>query len=87
MVLLASSSVVCKELLFQWTRKVGKAAGSRVVVANAYHHRADAWSGAVALLGVGAQCAGIPAIDGLAGLVVSLSIIKIGYSLLKESVM
>lgn len=87
MVLLAATSVVCKELLFRWTRRVGKRAGSRVVIANAYHHRADAWSGGVALLGVAGQMAGIPGIDGIAGLVVSLSICHIGHSLLRESIM
>lgn len=87
MVILAASSVVCKELLFHWTRRVGKRAGSRVVVANAYHHRADAWSGAVALVGVAGQLVGIPGIDGIAGLVVSLSICKIGYALFRDSVL
>lgn len=87
MVILAASSVVCKELLFRWTRRVGKRAGSRVVVANAYHHRADAWSGAVALVGVGAQYLGIPGVDGLAGVVVSLCICKIGHSLSRDAVL
>ncbi|KAG5507097.1 hypothetical protein JKF63_05843 [Porcisia hertigi] len=87
MVGIASASVVCKELLFRWTRRVGLRAGSRVVVANAYHHRADAWSGSVALVGVAGQVMGIPGVDGLAGLVVSLSICKIGYSLFKGAVL
>lgn len=87
MVALAASSVVCKELLFHWTRRVGLKAGSRVVVANAYHHRVDAWSSAVALVGVAGQCVGIPGIDGLAGLVVSLSICRIGYGLFRDAVM
>eukprot|EP00796_Vickermania_ingenoplastis_P012360 gene12360-8487_t len=87
MVILAASSVVCKELLFRWSRRVGLRAGSRVVVANAYHHRADAWSGAVALVGVGGQYFGIPGVDGLAGLVVSLYMCQIGFVLTKEAVL
>ncbi|EPY39722.1 cation transporter [Angomonas deanei] len=87
MVVLAASSVVCKELLFHWTRRVGKKAGSRVVIANAYHHRADAWSGGVALVGVFGQYIGLAGVDGLAGIVVSLSICQIGYNLLKGSIM
>lgn len=87
MVILAATSVVCKELLFQWTRRVGRRAGSRVVVANAYHHRVDAWSSAVALIGVMGQVAGFPGIDGLAGFVVSISICKIGYSLFRGAVL
>lgn len=87
MVGIATASVVCKELLFRWTRRVGLRAGSRVVVANAYHHRADAWSGGVALFGVAGQVMGLPGVDGLAGLAVSLSICKIGYGIFKDSIL
>ncbi|KAG5480612.1 hypothetical protein LSCM1_06316 [Leishmania martiniquensis] len=87
MVSIAAASVICKELLFRWTRRVGLRAGSRVVVANAYHHRADAWSGGVALLGVAGQVIGLPGVDGLAGLAVSLSISKIGYGIFKGAVL
>lgn len=87
MVALAAASVVCKEALFRWTKRVGERAGSRVVVANAYHHRADAWSGAIALVGVAGQCIGMPGIDGLAGLFVSASICQIGYALMRDSVL
>ncbi|EPY28884.1 cation transporter [Strigomonas culicis] len=87
MVILAASSVVVKELLFQWTKRVGVRAGSRVIIANAYHHRADAWSGGVALLGVLGQCVGITGLDGMAGMVVSLSICQIGYGLLRDSIL
>ncbi|KAG5503119.1 hypothetical protein JIQ42_07082 [Leishmania sp. Namibia] len=87
MVGIATASMVCKELLFRWTRRVGLRAGSRVVVANAYHHRADAWSGGVALIGVAGQVMGLPGVDGLAGLAVSLSISKIGYGIFKGAVL
>ncbi|KAK7197949.1 cation transporter [Novymonas esmeraldas] len=87
MVAIAAASVVCKELLFRWTRSVGLRAGSRVVVANAYHHRADAWSGGVALVGVAGHVMGLPGVDAVAGLVVSLSICKIGYGLFKDAVL
>jgi divalent metal cation (Fe/Co/Zn/Cd) transporter len=83
-------SVVCllvKEWLFRWTKKVGERAGSRVVVANAYHHRADAWSSGVALIGVGGHLVGFPWLDAVAGLVVSFSITKIGWELLCSSVL
>ncbi|GET88032.1 cation transporter, putative [Leishmania tarentolae] len=87
MVGISTASVVCKEILFRWTRRVGLLAGSRVVVANAYHHRADAWSGGVALLGVAGQVMGLPGVDGLAGLAVSLSICNMGYGIFKGSVL
>lgn len=87
MIALAGSSVVCKEVLFRWARRVGKRAGSGVVVANAYHHRADAWSAGVTLFGLAGQSIGIPGADGLAGLVVSYFICQVGYQLTKEAVL
>lgn len=87
MVAVAVVSLIAKEWLFRWTVSVGTRAHSRVVIANAYHHRADAWSSGVALVGVGGQLVGLPAVDALAGLVVSGSITKIGVQLLKTSVL
>lgn len=87
MIALAGSSVICKELLYRLARRVGERAGSRVVVANAYHHRADAWSGAVTLVGLCGQSLGIPGADGLAGLVVSYCICQVGFKLTKEAVL
>jgi divalent metal cation (Fe/Co/Zn/Cd) transporter len=87
MVVVAAISLVVKEWLFRWTKKVGEKAGSRVVVANAFHHRADAWSSGVALIGVGGHLVGFPSLDAVAGLVVSFSIAKIGWDLLCSSVL
>ena len=46
-------SIVSKEALFRWTRKVGERTGSRALVVNAWHHRSDAASSIPAALGVG----------------------------------
>jgi divalent metal cation (Fe/Co/Zn/Cd) transporter len=46
--------------------------------ANAWHHRSDAISSVVALLGVGGSILGVPYLDPLAGLVVSGMILKAG---------
>nr|CCC94593.1 putative cation transporter [Trypanosoma congolense IL3000] len=87
MVVLTVVSIVTKEVLFRWTKHVGERAGSRVIVANAYHHRADAWCGAMALVGVAGRCFGVPGVDGMAGLCVSVSLCKIGYSVLRDSIL
>ena len=87
MVAVCALSVVGKELLFRWTKRVGERAGSRVVVANAYHHRADAWSAGVALVGVGGISIGLPLSDAVAGTVVAMSICSIGWTLLQRSVL
>lgn len=87
MVAVSVACLLVKEWLFRWTKRVGEKAGSRVVVANAYHHRADAWSSGVALVGVLGHFVGFPSLDAIAGLVVSFSITKIGWDLLCSSVL
>ncbi len=45
-------SLVVKEALFRWTRAVARRTGSRVIEANAWHHRTDALSSVVALAAI-----------------------------------
>ena len=49
----AAVSVVAKEILYQVTVKVGKEVDSPVTVANAWHHRSDAFSSIGSLLAIG----------------------------------
>ena len=49
----AAVSIVAKEILYQWTAKVGKRTNSTVVIANAWHHRSDALSSIGSLIGIG----------------------------------
>ena len=46
-------SIVVKELLFRWTLYVGEKEHSQAVVANAWHHRSDAFSSIGTTLGIG----------------------------------
>ncbi len=46
-------SVIVKEYLFRWTRAVARRTESRLLEANAWHHRSDALSSLVALAAVG----------------------------------
>ena len=48
----AAVSVVAKEWLFRITRKVAEQESSPVLLANAYHHRSDAYSSVVALVAI-----------------------------------
>lgn len=45
-------SIVVKEWLYRMTYRVGKAEDSNVLLANALHHRSDAFSSFVALLAI-----------------------------------
>ena len=46
-------SIVVKEVLYQWTARVGRRVESTAVVANAWHHRSDALSSIGTALGIG----------------------------------
>ncbi|KAG9157231.1 hypothetical protein Leryth_004896 [Lithospermum erythrorhizon] len=71
-------SIAIKEGLFWTTKRAGERAGSGLMKANAWHHRADAISSVVALIGVGGAYLGVPVLDPLAGIVVSGMILKAG---------
>ncbi|KAK3041469.1 hypothetical protein RJ639_000446 [Escallonia herrerae] len=72
------ASIAVKEGLYWITRRAGERAGSGLMKANAWHHRADAVSSVVALIGVGGSILGVKFLDPLAGLVVSIMIFKAG---------
>jgi len=48
----AALSVVCKEVLYRWSVAAGKRVRSPALVANAWHHRSDAFSSLPAVLAV-----------------------------------
>ena len=48
----AAASIISKEWLFRITRKVADQENSPVLLANAYHHRSDAYSSVVALVAI-----------------------------------
>ncbi len=50
---MAIVSVAAKEWLFQYTRRVGTRISSMALVANAWHHRSDAFSSIAVLVGIG----------------------------------
>ncbi|KAK9086463.1 hypothetical protein Syun_028857 [Stephania yunnanensis] len=80
-------SIAVKEGLYRITKRAGEKEGSGLMKANAWHHRADAVSSVVALIGVGGSILGIKLLDPLAGLVVSGMILKAGIQNGYESVM
>ncbi|MFV0544924.1 MAG: cation diffusion facilitator family transporter [Bacteroides sp.] len=77
-------SIVSKELLYQYTVKVGKRLKSSPVVANAWHHRSDAFSSIGTALGIGGAVllgADWSVLDPIAAVVVSFFIVKVALQL------
>ncbi|EAU91204.2 mitochondrial iron ion transporter [Coprinopsis cinerea okayama7 len=80
----AAVSVVAKEWLYRITKTVADEERSPVLLANAIHHRSDAYSSLVAFFAiVGTWLFPAFPLDPIGGLVVSLVILRQGYELLK----
>lgn len=74
-------SILTKEVLFRYTAKRGKELSSPAVVANAWHHRTDAFSSIGTTVGIGgAMLLGHKwvVLDPIAAIIVSIIVIKAG---------
>jgi len=81
----AGISVISKEVLFQYTLFIAKRVKSRLLIANAWHHRSDAISSIVVFAGIGGAMWGYPILDSVAAIIVALMICKIGWELGHQS--
>jgi cation diffusion facilitator family transporter len=79
-------SIVVKEALYRVTYNAGKRINSPSTMANALHHRSDAFSSIATLVGIGGAILGYPIMDPLAGAIVALFILKMGYDIIIEAV-
>lgn len=82
-------SIISKEALFWYTIKTGKQVNSQAVVANAWHHRSDAFSSIGTAIGIsGAIFLGEKwrVLDPIAGIIVSFFIVKVAWDLAKPSI-
>jgi cation diffusion facilitator family transporter len=84
---LALISILSNEGLYHFTKKVGLSINSKLLIANAWHHRSDAISSIVVLAGITAALMGMPAFDVVAAIIVAIMIAKIGYDLGYQGVM
>ena len=85
----AAVSIVSKEILYRYTVRVGKNLNSQAVVANAWHHRSDAFSSIGTLIGIGGAIflgEKWRILDPLAAIVVSAFIIKVAVDLVKPAI-
>lgn len=78
----AATAVFSKELLYQYTKRVAKRIHSPMLGANAWHHRSDAVSSLIVIVGILGSLAGIRYFDALAAIAVSGFIAHIGWKLL-----
>ncbi|MCL1932829.1 MAG: cation diffusion facilitator family transporter [Candidatus Azobacteroides sp.] len=82
-------SIVCKEVLFRYTKTIGKQINSQAIIANAWHHRSDAFSSVGVAIGIaGAIFLGNKwvILDPIAGVIVSFFIMKTAIELSLPSI-
>ena len=85
----AALSILLKELLYRYTIHKAKGLNSQAMIANAWHHRSDAFSSIGTFIGIGgAICLGEQwrLLDPLAAIVVSIFIMRVAVQLLKPCV-
>jgi len=74
-------SILANEALYWYTIIVARRIHSKLLEANAWHHRSDAVSSIVVLIGIGGTQLGISNLDMIAALIVAVMIAKIGWQL------
>ncbi|MEY6432726.1 cation diffusion facilitator family transporter [Thioalkalicoccus limnaeus] len=82
----AALSILIKEALYWYTLKAGEKVGSTMLRANAWHHRTDAISSVVVLVGVAGSIAGLNYLDAVSAILVALMIAKIAWDLVWEAI-
>lgn len=83
---IAAISIISNEALYQATAIIARKIRSPLLEANAWHHRSDAVSSIIVLVGIGATYIGYPLLDAIAAIIVALMIAKIGLDLSRQSV-
>ena len=76
-------------MLYRVTFKAGQKSGSTALMANAWHHRSDAFSSIATLIGISGAIFLGPKwyfLDPLAAIIISFFILKIGLQLLSKSI-
>lgn len=78
-------SIVAKEAMYWYTRHYAKKIDSGALLADAWHHRSDAFSSIGALVGIWGARMGYPIMDSIASLVIFFFILKAAYDIFKDA--
>lgn len=81
----AMVSILGKEAMYWYTRHYAKKIDSGALMADAWHHRSDAFSSIGALVGIGGARMGYPVMDSVASLIIFFFILKAAYDIFKDA--
>lgn len=79
-------SIVSKEAMYWYTRYHAKRIDSSALMADAWHHRSDAFSSIGALVGIAGSRLGFPIMDSIASLVIFIFIVKAASDIFKDAI-
>lgn len=82
----AALSVIGKEWIYRYTRRIGEEIRSDLIIANAWHSRTDAFSSIIVLVAVAGAMTGLVWLDIVAAVAVALIVGHIGWQLTWSSV-
>lgn len=82
----AALSIVGKEWIYRYTRRIGEEIRSDLIVANAWHSRTDAFSSIIVLVAVAGAMTGLVWLDILAAVAVAIFVGHVGWMLTWSSV-
>ncbi|WP_051569100.1 cation diffusion facilitator family transporter [Alkaliphilus transvaalensis] len=83
---IAVLSIIVKEGMYQYSVKIGKKIKSSAVIADAWHHRSDAFSSIATLVGVTGAIFGFPFMDPIAGILVSFLVLRTGIKIYLDAI-
>lgn len=78
-------SIISKEGMYWYTAYHAKKIDSSALMADAWHHRSDAFSSIGALVGIGGARLGFPIMDSIASLVIFVFIVKAAFDIFKDA--
>lgn len=84
-VVFAFIAIVAKEGLYRYTLRAARTTHSVMLESNAWHHRSDALSSIVVLVGISAQLMGVAYMDAVAAIIVACMIAWIGLRLCRNA--
>lgn len=79
-------SIVFKYWMTGFVMKLGKETKSIALISDAYHHKSDFYTSIAVLIGVAGAMMGFSILDPLAGMLVAVWIIKIGFDLGRKNI-
>ena len=78
-------SIITKKAMYWYTRHYAKQIDSAALMADAWHHRSDAFSSIGALIGIAGSRMGFPIMDSIASLVIFIFIAKAAFDIFKDA--